>query len=402
MPAATEYRNVAILFGSQAMHISSQIVLFTLAGLVGQMLADDKALATLPVSAVIVATALTTIPASLLMKRIGRRAGFMIGSTTGLTGILIASYAVWSSSFWLFVIGSFIVGINGGFAQYYRFAAADVASREFRPRAISYVIAGGIAAAVIGPQIVRWTNDLLPVPFLGSILSLTIPILIAILLLSQLSIPKLSDEEIKATGRPLFQITSNPTFIVSVLSGMVGYGTMSMIMTATPIAMVGCGFGINESAGVIQWHVMGMFIPALFTGHLINRFRVLPIVFTGLVLLMGCVATAIAGIDIMNFTIALVALGLGWNFTFVGASSLLTETYHPSERAKVQATNDFLVFGTAALGSVSAGAMLDAYDWNTVNLFALPLIALTALVVIWYALTHHRKLRLLKEAEETA
>ncbi|MBL6933114.1 MAG: MFS transporter [Rhodospirillales bacterium] len=402
MPAANEYRNVAILFGSQAMHISSQIVLFTLAGLVGQMLAEDKAFATLPVSAIIVATAMTTIPASLLMKRIGRRAGFMIGSTTGLGGVLIASYAVWSSSFWLFVLGTFVVGINGGFAQYYRFAAADAASREFRPRAISYVIAGGIAAAFIGPQLVRWTNDLLPVPFLGSVLSLSGLVLVSLILLSQLSIPKLSDEEIRASGRPLFKITSNPTFIVSVLSGMVGYGSMSMLMTATPIAMVGCGFNVTQSAGVIQWHVLGMFGPALFTGHLIHRFGVLPIIFSGLVLLMACIAVALAGIDIMNFTIALIALGLGWNFTFVGASSLLTETYHPAERAKVQATNDFLVFGTAALGSLSAGAMLDAYDWNTVNLFALPLIMLTALVTAWYALTHHRKQRQLAEAEETA
>ncbi len=398
MPTANERRNVAILFGSQAMYISSTIVLFTLAGLAGQMLAEDKALATLPVSAVIVATPMPTIPASLLMKKIGRRAGFMIGSAIGLMGVLIGSYAIWSSSFWMLVLGTSAVGINGGFAQYYRFAAADVASKEFRPRAISYVIAGGIAAAIIGPQLVRWTNDLLPVPFLGSILSLVIPVLLSLLLLSQLSIPKLSEEEIQSSGRPLFLITRNPTFIFSVLSGMVGYGSMSMIMTATPIAMVGCGFGVNESAGVIQLHVLGMFVPALFTGHLINRFGVLPIIFTGLILLMSCVAIAIAGIHIMNFTIALVALGLGWNFTFVGASSLLTETYQPSERAKVQATNDFLVFGTAALGSLSAGAMLNIYDWNTVNLFALPLIFLTALVAVWYALTHHRRQQALNEA----
>ncbi len=384
------------------MQFSSQIVLFTLAGLVGQVLADDKAWATLPVSAVIVAAATATIPASLLMKRIGRRAGFMVGTTIGLVGMLIASYAVWSSNFWLFVAGTFIVGINGGFAQYYRFAAAEVASKEFRSRAISYVISGGIAAAFIGPQIVRWTNDILPVPFLGSILSLTVLFVVTFLLISFLNVPNLSEEDIRSSGRPLFQISRNPTFIVSVLSGMVGYGSMSMIMTATPIAMIGCGFGVNDSASVIQWHVLGMFGPALFTGHLIHRFGVLPIIFSGLVLLLGCIAIAVAGIDIMNFTIALLALGLGWNFTFVGASSLLTETYQPSERAKVQATNDFLVFGTAAAGSLGAGALLNAFDWNTVNLFALPLILLTALVALWYALTHHRKQRLLKEAKETA
>jgi MFS family permease len=398
MLASSEHRNVAILFGTQAMHISSQIVLFTLAGLVGQMLAEDKAFATLPVSAIIVATAMTTIPASLLMKRIGRRAGFLIGSSIGLCGILIASYAIWSASFWLFVMGTFIVGINGGFAQYYRFAAADAASPEFRSRAISFVIAGGIAAAIIGPQIVRMTNDALPVPYLGSTLSLTVLFVIALALISRLRIPDLSHEDIHSSGRPLFQITRNPAFLISVLSGMVGYGTMSMIMTATPIAMVGCGFGISQSAGVIQWHVMGMFVPALFTGHLIHRFGVLPVILIGLALLLGCVAVAMAGIDIMNFTVALLALGLGWNFTFVGASSLLTETYSPSERAKVQATNDFLVFGTAAIGSVSAGALLDAFDWNTVQLLALPLITITALAVLWYALTHHRRQKAVEEA----
>lgn len=398
MPAASEYRNVAILFGSQALFISSQIVLFTLAGLAGQMLAENKALATLPVSAVIVAAAMTTIPASLYMKRVGRRRGFMTATAIGFVGILMASYAIWTSHFWLFVAGSFIVGMNGGFAQYYRFAAADVASPEFRSRAISYVISGGIAAAIIGPQVVRWTNDLLPVPFLGSILSLSGFFVLSFILLSFLKIPNLSDEDIHSSGRPIFRIASNPTFIVSVLSGMVGYGSMSMIMTATPIAMVGCGFGVTESAGVIQWHVLGMFVPALFTGHLIHRFGVLPVIFSGLALLLLCIALAVAGIDIMNFTIALIALGLGWNFTFVGASSLLTETYQPSERAKVQATNDFLVFGTAALGSLSAGALLDAYDWNTVNLFALPLIVLTALVTLWYAVTYHRRQRALNQA----
>ncbi len=391
MPSATEYRNVAILFGSQAMHISSQVVLFTLAGLAGQMIAADKAFATLPVSAIILATALATIPASLLMKRVGRRAGFLTGSATGMSGILVASYALWIGSFWLFVLGTFLIGINGGFAQYYRFAAADAASKDFRSKAISYVIAGGVAAGIIGPQLVRWTNDLLPVPFLASVLALLAPASIAFLLLSQLRIPPLSDEEIRSSGRPLFAITRSPAFIVSALSGMVGYGVMSMIMTATPIAMVGCGFAIPQSAGVIQWHVLAMFTPALFTGHLIHRFGVLPVIFTGLLLLLGCVAVAVSGLDIMNFTIALVALGLGWNFTFVGASSLLTETYQPSERAKVQATNDFLVFGTAATGSLSAGALLNAFDWNTVNLLALPLITLTGLITVWYALTQRRR-----------
>jgi len=391
LSTANEKFNVAILFGAQALFGTGQVVLYTLSGLVGQMLAEDKALVTLPISTIVVATALTTVPASFLMKRIGRRAGFMIGSAIGLSGMVLAAYAIWISSFWLFAMATFITGINGGFAQYYRFAAADAASPEFRPKAISYVISGGIAAAVLGPQLVRWTNGWFElVPFLGSFLALIGVACIPVLLLSMLSIPGLSEQDIRSSGRPLPTITKNPAFIVAALTGMIGYSVMSLIMTATPVAMIGCGFDIDDAATVIQWHVLAMYVPALFTGNLINRFGVLQVIFTGLVLLSGCVAAAVSGLDIMNFSVALIALGLGWNFTFVGASSLLTETYQPAERAKVQATNDFLVFGLVASASLSSGALLNAFDWNVVNYFALPFVATTALVVLVYAMTRKK------------
>ena len=394
MATKLEYRNVGVLFGSQAMFMTNQVVLITLSGLVGQMMATDKSLATLPVSTVVVATALTTIPASMLMKRIGRRAGFMIGALIGMMGVLLSVYAIWISDFWLFVTATFVMGINGGFSQYYRFAAADVASPDFRSRAISLVISGGIAAAVIAPFLVRQTNDLLAIPFIGSYIALFGVGLLALTLLSFLSIPKPTDAEAHSSGRPLPQITSAPAFIVAAMVGTIGY----LIMTATPIAMQVCGFGISDSASVIQWHVMAMFVPSLFTGSLIHRFGVLKVIFTGLILLFVCVGLAVNGVDFFSFSAALFALGLGWNFTFVGASALLTETYQPSERAKVQATNDFLVFGTVAAASLSSGVLLNTYDWNTVNLFALPFLAVTMAVVVWYAIRRRREDGLRRQA----
>jgi len=385
-----EYKNVGVLVGTQALFMTSQIVLITLSGLVGQMLATDKSLATLPISTVVVATAMTTVPASLLMKRVGRRLGFMLGGLIGLTGVALSVYAIWTQAFWLFVAATFIIGINGGFAQYLRFAAADVASADFRSKAISLVTSGGIAAAVLGPFLVRHTNDVMPIPFMGSYMALFAVGLLGLTLISFLSIPKPTDDERRSSGRPLPHITRAPAFIVAAMAGTIGYAVMSLIMTATPIAMAGCGFGVSDSALVIQWHVMAMFVPSLFTGSLIHRVGVLKVIFTGLLLLFGCVGLAVNGVDIFHFSAALFALGLGWNFTFVGASTLLTETYQPSERAKVQATNDFLVFGTVAAASLSSGVLLNTYDWNTVNLFALPFLAATMMVVLWYAASRRR------------
>jgi len=377
-----EKRNVALLSSSQALFTTSQSVLIITAGLIGQTIADDKALATLPVSLAIVATAMTTIPASLYMQRVGRRAGFLTGAFVGLMGTILAAYSVWIGNFWLFAAATFVMGINGGFAQFFRFAAADTASLTFRPRAISLVVAGGVVAAFIGPLVVRSTNDLFVIPFLGPFAVLVGVALVAMLILSFLDIPKLTVAESHDPARPLGEIVRQPVFLVAVLGGMIGYGSMTLVMTSAPIAMVGCGFGVPDAADAIQWHIVAMFAPSLVTGSIIQRFGVLQVMVTGMVLLAGCVAVALMGLEIAHFTIALIALGLGWNFSFVGASTLLTEAYKPSERAKVQAMNDFLVFGMAALGSLSSGMVMHWAGWNVVQLIALPFIALSCLATL--------------------
>ncbi|MCW9035002.1 MAG: MFS transporter [Rhodospirillales bacterium] len=392
MATATEKRNVALLAMSQALFTTSQATLIILSGLVGHALSINKALATLPVSSVVLAAALTTIPASLYMHKVGRRRGFLTGAAFGIVGSLIAAYSIWISSFWLFVFGTFVIGINGGFAPFYRFAAADAASGAFKSKAISYVVSGGLVAAFIGPLMVRMTTDLFePVMFLGTYVSLIGVALIAMAVLAFLQIPPLSEEEKATKGRPLLQIIRQPVFIVAVIGGMVGYGIMSLIMTAAPLAIVGCGYGVNEAATVIQWHIVAMFAPAFFTGSLISRYGVLNIMLVGMILLAGCVAVALSGLDVMNFTVALIALGLGWNFSFVGASTLVTEAYEPSERAKVQAINDFLVFGTVAVGSLGSGALLHFSGWDMVQYVALPFIILSSLATLGLAISRKRK-----------
>ncbi|MCW8952328.1 MAG: MFS transporter [Rhodospirillales bacterium] len=384
MASNRDRRNVAVLSLSQALFMTGQSTLIILSGLVGQTLTATKALATLPVSMVVVATALTTIPASMLMKRVGRRSGFMLGALFAIVGAVISSYAIWIGSFWLFVTGTFVIGVNGGFAQFYRFAAADAVDESFRAKAISLVVAGGIVAAFAGPTLVKLTNELFaPVLFLGAYLSLIVVAIIALGVLMLVDIPKLSAAQIADPGRPVFHVMRQPVFIVAVIGGMVGYASMSLVMTAAPIAMVGCGFAVSDAATVIQWHIVAMFLPSFFTGTLIQRFGVLNVMLAGLALLAGCVVAALAGLDFGHFVVALIALGLGWNFAFVGASTLLTESYTPAERAKTQAANDFLVFGSVAMASLSSGAFMHFFGWDMVQLLAIPFVAFAALAVGW-------------------
>jgi len=391
MTTTTEKRNVALLAACQALFTTSQSTLIILSGLVGVTISANKALATLPVSAVIVAAALTTIPASLLMHRTGRRAGFLFGASFAVVGSAIAAYAIWLNSFWLFVFGTFVLGINGGFAQFYRFAAADAASSAFKSKAISYVVSGGLVAAFIGPVMVRATTDLFaPIMFLGSFIALVVVAIMAMGVMAFLQIPNLSDHDVNDPGRPLGQVIRQPVFITAVLGGMVGYGTMGLIMTAAPLAIVGCGFGVKEAATVIQWHIVAMFAPSFFTGSLIARYGVLNVMLAGMALLAGCVVIALSGIEVSHFSFALIALGLGWNFSFVGASTLVTEAYKPSERAKTQAINDFLVFGTVALGSLGSGALLHFSGWNAVQYVALPFIAVSTIATLMLKASRNR------------
>lgn len=385
-------RNVLVLATSQAFFVTSQSLLIILSGLVGAALASEKALATLPLSAVVVAATMTTIPASLLMKRIGRRAGFMLGAALGAAGAAVASLAIYQSDFWLFSAGTFIIGLQGGFAQYYRFAAADIAQDQFKSRAISLVLAGGIIAAFAGPELAKRTHDMMQgTAFMGSFLTIIGLASVSMVLLALLNIPLPDVEERDRTGRTLAEIARQPALIVAVLSGMFGYGVMSLLMTATPLAMIGRGFDIDDASFVIQWHMLAMFAPAFITGNLTSRFGVLKVILAGAVLLTGAAAAALSGSFIGNFWLALFLLGLGWNFTFIGGSILLTETYAETERAKVQALNDFLVFGTVALASLFSGAILHFLNWRAVNLAAIGPIAIIFAAVLWLALRRRRQ-----------
>lgn len=384
MTIFSDHRNTGILASSQAVFITGQSMLIILSGLVGAAIAENVALATLPVSTVVIATTLTTIPASLLMKRIGRRAGFRVGGSFGLAGAIVAAYSLTIANFWLFSFGTFLMGVHAGFAQYYRFAAADAAEPRFKAGAISWVIAGGVIAAFAGPELAKRTHDLVGgTPYLGSYATIAGLAILGLVLVSRLRIPPLSDAERTTSGRPLGTIAHQPALVVAILVGMIGYGTMMLLMTATPLAMVGHGFTIGDASFVIQWHMVGMFAPAFFTGALIQRLGVDSVMVAGTVMLATAVIAALSGTQIIHFWLALFALGLGWNFTFIGASSLLTETYEPAERGKVQALHDFLVFGTVTVASLTSGTILFFLDWRAVNLAAIPAIAIAMAASLW-------------------
>ena len=386
MQTTRDKMNVAVLAAAQALFMTGATMLVILSGLVGLDLAEDKALATLPVSAVMIGNALTMVPASLLMERIGRRPGFILGALVGAFGAMVAAAGILDRNFGLFVLGSFIIGVYAGFAQYYRFAAADAASANFKSKAISLVVAGGIVAALVGPELAKWSSGLLaPHRFLGAYVVVAGLALAASILLGLLDIPRLREAEIREPGRPLLRIMRQPVFLVAVLVGMMGYGVTILMMTATPLAMAAYDHGLDHTAFVIQWHTVAMFAPAFFTGSLIRRFGVRNVMLVGVLLLAGCVVAALAGVEIGHFWFGLAALGLGWNLTFIGASTLLIEAYLPAERAKVQAANDFLVFGAVAVASLLSGVLLDSFDWRAVNYFAIPFLLAAAAAITWLA-----------------
>lgn len=347
------------------------------------LLGEDKTLATIPVTAMVTGTAIATIPASIFMKKVGRKAGFVFGALLGMTGAMIAGYSIYMASFLGFTIGAAMIGTYTAFGNYYRFAAVDVAGPEFRSKAVSYVMAGGVVAGFLGPQIASHTKDLfLPYVFMGPFLAVIIMGFLVLVMISFVHIPKLETFDFEDTPRPLREIIKQPAFMVASLSAMIGYAGMSFIMTATPLAMVGCGLAISDSFNVISWHVVAMFGPSFFTGSLIARFGDFKIIFAGAVLGMICVVVALSGLGLANFWIALVLLGLSWNFMFIGGTTLLTTTYKPSEAAKVQGLNDFLVFGTVATASLSAGIIQQKFGWDTVTLTVMPFFGFVALVAL--------------------
>lgn len=391
--AVHERSNVLILAVSQALFLIAAVSVMTLSGVVGAGLAPTPGLATLPVAAMMLGTVVTTLPASLFMKRVGRRLGFLVGTLVGgAVGAAVATTGVVFESFWLFTFGNLLLGVYQAFAMYYRFAAADVASEAFRPRAISLVMAGGVVAAFVGPWNAHLSQGmLLPgAPEAGPYAVLTGLALVAAFLVGYLKVPAVGE----ATGgeqRRLPRIASQPAFVVALVAAAVGYAVMILVMTATPLAMRESGFGMDQTAFVMQWHVLGMFAPSFVTGGLIARFGVLRVLQAGAALLVVSALTAIAGETLPHYWIALVLLGVGWNFLFIGGSNLLTTTHSVAERGKVQGVNDLTVFGLVAAGSLLAGVLLHHLEWVGLNLFVLPFVLITAAVTFWLQRSGNRQ-----------
>lgn len=386
MPAAPALRRTVLMLAAcQALAMTGATIVATTASIIGSVLAPDKALSTLPIAVQMTGLMSATIPAALLMARIGRRPVFWAGATLGATGAAIAAVAVFHAAFGLFCLGTFLLGTYNGVAQQYRFAASELADDAFRAKAISLVLAGGVVSATFGPEAAKWSSNLFaPVLFAGCYVVIVGLCGVAALLLCFVRLPKPLPPELRSGGRPLLEIATQPTFIAAAVAGMVGYSVMSLVMTATPIAMLDCGHAFGDAAFVIQWHALGMYAPSFVTGHLIARFGVVRILLAGAALLLGCCAINLAGIAVFNFWAANVALGVGWNFLFVGATSLLTRAYAPEEKGKVQALNDFLIFGTVAVSAFASGALLSGVGWRMVQVAMLPAVAAAACAILWW------------------
>ena len=381
--AAKQKKNVTVLAALQALLMTNNSTAIALNGLAGYALAENKSLATLPVTGWVVGASLTTFFASLLMKRIGRKGGFTLGALVGIVGASICCVALYLANFWLFIAGTTVFGVYNAFGQYYRFAAADAAAHDFKAKAISYVLAGGLVGGIVGPTVSKWTKDALPTAFLGAYLTLIAFLCVVLVVIRLLDIPAPTEAEAKESGRPLAAIVAQPAFVVAVLAAAFGYGVMNLLMTATPLAMGICGHPYSAAATVISWHVIGMFAPSFFTGSLIKRFGVLNVMLAGVVLNFVCIAIALAGIDVANFWAALFLLGVGWTFLYIGATALLTETYRPAEKAKAQGANDMLIFLTMATSSFSSGMLLEANGWQLLNYLAIPFVAAIGFALLW-------------------
>jgi len=383
-------RNVAVLVLAQAFIGAQMPMIFVLGGLAGQSLASNPCWATLPIS-LIVFGSMTTAPwMSQLMQRYGRKAGFFVGTLGGALGATIGAWGLIQSSFPLFLLGSYFTGIYMSAQGFYRFAAVDTASDEFRPKAMSYVMAGGLVSAVIGPQLTKFTADAMAVPFLGTYLSVIAINIVGSLLFLFLRIPKPEPLAKGADGgRSRLELLKSPRIVVAIISAMVSYALMNLMMTSTPLAVVGCGYSKANAADVVMGHVLAMFVPSFFTGHLIARFGVEKIIATGLVLLAGAGLVGLSGVQLENFYIALVLLGIGWNFGFIGASTMLAAAHAPEERGRVQGMNDMIVFGMVTVASIASGGLMNCSGssviagWNAVNLAMIPFLALAGAALIW-------------------
>ena len=379
-------RNAIVLAVAQALAGGNNTVIVASASILGAMLAPDKGLATLPITGMVFGMWFGTLPLGVLARRYGRRFALQCGSVFGILSGLISYTASMQGMFWLLIVGTFCGGLYAAAHMSYRFAAADTASDAYRPKVVSWVLAGGVFAAIIGPQIVIFTKDLLPPHlFAASYLGQSICALLAAFVLQFVKIPPLHAKA-AVTGRPLADIVLTPRFIVAVGCGVASYAMMNMMMTSAPLAMVGCGHSVTDASLGIQWHVLSMYAPSFITGSLIIRFGVGRITTLGLVLIGAAALVGLNGISVAHFWTALILLGLGWNFAFIGATNLVTQCHRPEERTKVQSFNDFLIFGSMALSSFSSGQLLDRFGWTAVNEVVLPTVIVAALMLGWLTL----------------
>jgi MFS family permease len=378
---------------AQAILGAQMPMIFTIGGLAGQSLASNPCFATLPISLIVLGSMLAATPVSAIMQKYGRRAGFWLGAGCGAIGGAVGAYGLYLASFPIFLLGSFITGVYMSAQGFYRFAAADTASDAFRPKAISYVMAGGLASAIIGPQLVKVTSQAMVIPFLGTYLAVIAVNVLGSALFFFLDIPRpkppaATDDR----GRSRRELLATPVIAVSVICAMVSYALMNLVMTSTPLAVVGCGFEQNIAADVVSAHVLAMYVPSFFTGHLIARFGVRTIVALGLVILGAAGVVALQGVQLENFFIALVLLGVGWNFGFIGATTMLAASHGPHERGRMQGMNDLIVFGGVTVASLSSGGLMNCsggdamVGWASVNLAMAPFLMLAGGALIWLPL----------------
>ncbi|MDR0252227.1 MAG: MFS transporter [Brucellaceae bacterium] len=391
MAGGTMHRQVFLLATAQALFQTASVMVMTIGGLAGKQVASRPELATMPVASMFLGTAIAMLPASLWMSRVGRKAGFILGAVLGVTGGLLAAFGLWQSSLLLLSAGTFLIGAYQAFAQFYRFAAGEIADEAFRSRAISLVLGGGVFAALAGPVLARGGKELMIPPYMASFLMLAFVSLIAAVLLSRLRSPEPATiAKTEQSGRTWWQIVSQPAYLVALFAAVTGYGIMILAMTATPIAMDHHHHDLSVASTVIQLHVLGMFLPSFFTGSLIARFGVMRIMLTGLALFGAHVALALTGTGFTSFASALIMLGIGWNFLYIGGTTLLTTTYTAAEKGRAQATNDLTIFIVGLACSFSAGGLLQYFGWQMLNILLVPWIIIAALVLLRFAYQHKR------------
>ena len=379
-------KNLWLLAAAQGLFLTNNVVFIAINGLVGLSLAPLGWMATLPVMGYVVGGALSTPLVARTQSAFGRQASFQIGLAVALGSALLCYWAAMAGNFWLLVTATVIAGYYSANGQLYRFAAAELAQPEFREKAVSLVLAGGLVGAVLGPNLASRTRNLLDVPFAGAYLSLAVVALVSMVLMAFLRFPPLPPKKAGAsTGRPMSVIMRQPVFIVATAGAALGYGVMNLLMAATPLAMQVCGFEFNDAALVLEWHVIGMFAPGFFTGHLIKRFGVLTIMGVGVALNVLCVAIALSGVNLHQFLVALFLLGVGWNFLFTGSTTLSLQAYAPEEKDRAQGAINFFVFATMAVTSFASGALVTTQGWAWLNIGSLLPLAMTGAALVWLA-----------------